>query len=166
MSVENLNKEESLKKLKNIAEDVKVAMMVSGFNKKPINAIPMMTKKVDKEGSIWFLSSSTSEHNRDLEQNSEIQLLYSDPSDMEFLSLYGRAEITRDKTVLKDLYSERTDNWFDGPEDPTMTAIKVRPEEAYYWDTKSNKYVTLLKMGVGAVTGDKQDIGKKGKLNL
>ena len=166
MSTENLNKEESWDKLRDLVDDIKVAMMVTGFDQKPVSAIPMSTKKVDKSGNIWFLSLKTSEHNQDLLKDKQIQLLYSDPKDMEFLSLYGRAEITTDRAVLEDLYNERTDNWFDGVSDPNLTAIKVTPEEAYYWDTKSNKYVTLLKMGVGAVTGEKKDIGEKGRLNL
>lgn len=166
MSTENLNKEESWKKLRELVDDIKVAMMVTGFDQKPVSAIPMRTKKVDDSGNIWFLSGRNSEHNQDLLKDKQIQLLYSDPSDMEFLSLYGRAEITTDKAVLEDLYNDKTDNWFDGLNDPNLTAIKVSPEEAYYWDTKSNKYVSLLKMGVGAVTGDNKDIGEKGKLNL
>jgi general stress protein 26 len=166
MSTENLNKEESWKKLKDLVDDIKVAMMVTGLEKRPINAIPMRTKKIDEQGNIWFVSSATSEHNKNLQINEQVHLLYSDPDDNEFLTLYGQAEITKNKSILEDLYSATTDNWFDGVDDPNLTAIKVKPEEAYYWDSKTNKYVTLLKMGVGALTGNKQDIGEKGKLNL
>lgn len=166
MSTENLNKEKSREKLRDMVDDIKVAMMVTGLEKKPINAIPMSTKKVDDKGNIWFLSMGSSEHNKNLQLNPDVHLLYSDPDDMEFMNLYGRAEITKDRSILKDLYNPRTDSWFDGAEDPNLTAIKVTPAEAYYWDTKSNKYVTLLKMGVGAVTGSDQDLSEKGKLNL
>lgn len=166
MSTENLDKDKSWKKLRELVDDIKVAMMVTGLEQKPINAIPMSTKEIDDKGNIWFISMGNSEHNKNLAANPDVHLLYSDPDDMEFLSLYGRAEITKDRTVLENLYNARTDNWFDGPDDPNLTAIKVKPEDAYYWDTKTNKYVSLLKMGVGAVTGDKKDIGEKGKLNL
>ncbi len=166
MSTEHLNKEQSWEKLRELVDDIKVAMMVTGLEKKPISAIPMGTKKIDDKGNIWFLSLGNSEHNQNIQANPDVHLLYSDPDDMEFLSLYGRAEITKDRALLDDLYSSNTDNWFDGPNDPNLTAIKVTPVEAYYWDTKTNKYISLLKMGVGAVTGDKQDIGEKGKLNL
>lgn len=166
MSTEKLNKEESQKKLKELVEAVKVAMMVTGFNRKPLNAIPMTSKKVDPDGNIWFLSLRNSEHNQDLLQNKEVQLLYSDPNDMEYLSVFGEAEITTDRAVLEDLYNKADDNWFNGIEDPNLTALKVKPEEAYYWDTKNNKYVTLFKLGMGAITGNKQDIGEKGKLDL
>lgn len=126
----------------------------------------MTSKKVDKEGNIWFLSLRNSDHNNDLLKNNDVQLLYSEPSDMEYLSVYGEAEITTNREILKDLYNKADDNYFEGLDDPNLTAIKVRPQEAYYWDTKTNKYVTLLKMGVGAVTGNEQDIGEKGRLNL
>ena len=166
MSTENLNRDEALKKMKGMAEDIKVAMMITGFSKKPLNAIPMTTKKVDDNGNIWFLSGASSEHNTNLVKEKEIQLLYSDPSDMEYLSVYGRAEVVRDKEVLKDLYSKMDNNWFDGANDPELTAIKVIPENAYYWDNKTNKYISFLKLGVGALTGDRKDVGEKGKLKL
>lgn len=166
MSTENPNKEESWNKLRELVDDIKVAMMVTGLDKKPINAIPMRTKKIDEQGNVWFISLGTSEHNKNLEINNQVHLLYSDPDDNEFLTLYGEAEITKDRKVLEELYSATTDNWFDGVDDPKLTAIKVKPVEAYYWDSKTNKYVTLFKMGIGALTGNKQDIGEKGKLNL
>ncbi len=166
MSTEKLNKEESRKKLRQLVEDIKIAMMITGFNRKPISAVPMTSKKVDQEGNIWFLSLRNSDHNNDLLKNNDVQLLYSEPSDMEYLSVYGEAEITTQKSILDDLYNKADDNYFEGKNDPNLTAIKIKPQEAYYWDTKTNKYVTLLKMGVGAVTGNEQDIGEKGKLNL
>lgn len=166
MSKDSLSKEESWKKLRDLADDIKVAMMVTGLEKKPINAIPMRTKKIDDKGNIWFISMGNSEHNQNLQINDQVHLLYSDPDDNEFLTLYGQAEITKDRSVLEDLYSATTDNWFDGVDDPNLTAIKVKPIEAYYWDSQTNKYITLLKMGVGAITGKNQDIGEKGKLNL
>lgn len=166
MSTENHNKPEAKKKMKSLAEDIKIAMMVTSFEQKPLDAIPMTTKKVDEAGNIWFLSLRSSEHNQNIKRTGAIQLLYSKPSDMEFLSVYGTGEIVTEKDVLEDLYEKTTDSWFDGVNDPQLTAIKFTPSEAYYWDTKGNKYVTLLKMGAAAITGNDQDIGKKGKLEL
>lgn len=166
MSTEKLDREESRKKIRSLVGDIKVAMMITGFDQKPIPAIPMTTKKIDNDGNIWFLSLRNSHHNQNLLQNKQVQLLYSDPSDMEYLSVYGEAEVTTDRAILEDLYEKTDDNWFEEIDDPNLTAIKVKPEEAYYWDTKTNKYITLLKMGVGAITGNKQDIGEKGKLDL
>ena len=102
----------------------------------------------------------------DIAKDNDVQLLYSDTSDMEFISIYGKASIETNEGVLKEFYHKMDDAWFDGVDDPNLTAIKVVPKEAYFWDNKQNKFVTFLKIGASAVTGDKKDIGEKGKLNL
>ena len=166
MSTETYNNPEAKKKLKSLVEDIRIAMMVTGFEDKPLNAVPMSTKKIDDAGNIWFLSLRSSEHNQNIKRVGAIQLLYSKPSDMEFLSVYGTGEIVTEKEVIKDLYNKADDSWFDGADDPEVTAIKFIPSEAYFWDTKGNKYISLLKLGAAAVTGKDQDVGEKGKLNL
>lgn len=166
MSTDNLKMEEGKKKLKQLVKEIKVAMMITAIGQKPLSAVPMFTKKIQDDGTIWFLSSSTSEHNDNLEKQDEMQLLYSDPSSMKFLSVYGRAEITTDKEVLKDLYNPKTDAWFSGPEDPNLTAIKFSTTDAHYWSPKSNKYISLLKLAGAAITGEKQDIGEQGSIKL
>ena len=166
MSTENLSHKEAREKLKDLVEDIRVAMMVTGLGKIPLSAVPMTTKEIDEEGNIWFLSLRNSEHNLNIAENSQIQLLYSDPSDMEFVSVFGTGEIVTSRDTLEELYDEMSDNWFDGVKDPNLTAIKFHPQEAYYWNNKSNKYVTLYKLGIAALTGKNKDIGDKGKLEL
>ena len=166
MSTENYKTPEAKEKMESLVDDIKIAMMVTGFEDKPLNAIPMRTKKVDDAGNIWFLSLRSSEHNQNIKRTGAIQLLYSSPSDMKFLSVYGTGEIVTEKAKLNELYGKTSESWFNGPDDPQLTAIKFTPADAYYWDTKTNKYVSLLKMGAAAITGDKKNIGKKGKLDL
>jgi len=140
MSTENLNNTEALKKLRKLVNDIDFCMMLTDLDSKPISAIPMSTKKVDEAGYIWFLSGKNSEHNSNISKDSKTQLLYSDSSDMEFISIYGSATIHSDKNIIHELYSKSDDAWFDDKNDPNITAIKFAPSEAYYWDTKQNKY--------------------------
>ncbi|MDT0689199.1 pyridoxamine 5'-phosphate oxidase family protein [Salegentibacter sp. F188] len=166
MSTKNLNHKEAKEKLINLVNDIKAGFLATGLTKKPVSAIPMSTKKVDDEGNLWFLSSMNSDHNADITKDSDVQMLYSDNSDMEFISIFGTASIVTDDNILKDFYSKIDDAWFSGPDDPSLSAIKIVPKEAYYWDTKQNKYITLFKMGLAALGGDQEDIGEKGKLNI
>lgn len=166
MSIENLTSKEALDKMTNMVDDIKFTMFLSDLKSQPISAVPMTTKKVDEKGNIWFLSGMNSDHNSNILKSPQVQLLYSSPSDMEYISIYGKAAVVTEKDILEDLYDKKDDAWFTGIDDPNLTAIKVAPEEAYYWDTKNSKYVNLFKMGIAAVTGEKQDIGEKGKLDL
>ena len=166
MSTKNLSSQEALEKMTSLVENIKTAMFLTDLKKQPISAIPMSTKKVDEEGDIWFLSGLDSEHNSNIVKNPQVQLLYSDPSGMEFASIYGVAEVITDKEKIKELYSNLDDAWFEGEDDPNLTALKITPKEAYYWDTKQNKYISLFKMGLAAATGNKANVGEKGKLNI
>lgn len=166
MSTENKYNEEAKKKIKELTEEIETSMMVTALGKSPLQAVPMTQKKIDMHGDIWFLSPGDSDHNQNIAKNKEVQLLYSDPSSKKFLSVFAEAEIVVEQSILEELYSSISDNWFDGTNDPNLTALKITPKEAYYWDTKTNKLVSLFKMGVGAVTGKKADVGEKGKLSV
>jgi general stress protein 26 len=166
MSKENLYNDEAIKKVKEMAEDIDFAMMATNLEKTPIHMIPMSTKKVDDHGNIWFLSNKNSTHNENIMKDSSLHLIYSDTGDMQFLNVYGTATITTDRKMIDELYGSGDDAWFDGKDDPNITAISVKPTEAFYWDPKDNKLVTLVKMGVAAVTGDRPDLMDQGKLKI
>jgi len=161
----NLYNKEAREKIEKIAEDVDFAMMATNLASKPSHIIPMSTKKVDDHGNIWFLSGKDSEHNHNISEDDDVELIYSHPGNMTFMSLYAKAEIVYDEQILKDLYGQSDDNWFDGVDDPNLSAIKVKPITAHYWEPKDNKLITLFKMGVGAITDKKQDIGESGQLH-
>ncbi|WP_348661790.1 pyridoxamine 5'-phosphate oxidase family protein [Croceibacter atlanticus] len=133
-------------KFKNLITEITVAMMATKLGETPLHIVPMMTKKVDDLGNIWFLSGGHSDHNGHIVNNPKTQLVYSDPKQMEFISVYGNAFISTDQSILEDLYSKDDDRWFDGVTDPNLTAIKFTPKEAEFWDSTQNKYINLFKV--------------------
>lgn len=166
MSDNNLYDSEAKNKLKSLVESIDFAMMATRLSQRPIHTVPMSTKKVDGDGAIWFLSGANSEHNTHIKSDADVQLIYSKPSSMEFLTIYGNAFVTTDRDILEELYGTSDDMWFEGSDDPLLTAIMVEPQEAQYWDSKHNKFITLMKMGMATLTGDQPDIGETGTLNL
>ena len=166
MSKKNLFNEEARKKIKELAEGIDFTMMETHLGNKPTHIIPMSTKEVDEQGCIWFLSNKNSEHNGYINGDNDIQLIYSKPGDFEFMTIFGEAFISTDRAVLEEYYGKSDDAWFDGVDDPNLTAIKVVPKDAHYWDAKHGKLVSLLKIGVGAITGDQPDMGEEGDLQM
>ncbi len=166
MSKDNLYNDEAKKKIKEMAEDIDFTMMATNLKKTPLHMIPMSTKKVDEHGNIWFLSNKNSTHNENILEDSNLHLIYVDKGDMKFLNVYGSATITTDRNMIDELYGKSDDAWFDGKDDSNITAISVKPTEAFYWDPKNNKLVTLVKMGVGAITGNQPDLMDQGSINL
>ena len=166
MSTKNLSNTEAKKKIKELAESIDFTMMATNLKIQPFHVIPMSTKEVDDAGNIWFLSNTNSEHNSNIEMANKAQLIYADKGNFEFMSIYGNASIITDNNRIKELYGSADDAWFDGVDDPNLTAIKVEPDIAYYWDTKNGKVLSLLKMVKGAITGNEPDLGEQGDLKV
>jgi general stress protein 26 len=166
MSNTDLYNEEAKEKLKELISDGDVAMMATNLGGKPLSVVPMHTKKIDDDGSIWFLSGNNSDHNRDILQDPTAQLLYNNSGDMNFVSVFGEAQIVSNQDILDDLYDSKDNAWFNGSEDPNLTAIKFTPREAAYWSNDNNKLITFFKLQMAAFTGNDKDIGSSGKMKM
>ncbi len=104
MSINNKYNEEAIEKIKSLIEDIDICMFLTDLESAPLNAAPMSTKKVDKQGHVWFLSSVEHDTVTNIKKDVKVQLVYSKPKDMEFLSLFGEARVVVDKLIIKDLY--------------------------------------------------------------
>jgi general stress protein 26 len=103
----------------------------------------------------------------EIKQDDEVQLIFAKNADAHFLSLFGKATIYKDKDKIDDIWSPVAKTWFEeGKKDPNVTVIKVTPLDAYYWDTKYGKTVTLLKIAAGAITGKTDEGGIEGKISM
>ncbi len=161
----NLGGSEAVQKMRSLIDDENICMFATRLTQLPLDARPMATAKVDDDGSIWFISKSDSGKNKDIELDKRVQLFYSNKSGAEFLSVYGEAEISKDKSKIDELWKPIDKAWFEqGKDDPTVTVIRVTPSDAYYWDTKSNRLVCLIKIASAAITGNTSDGGVEGSL--
>jgi general stress protein 26 len=163
----DLSQKEGIEKMKELAEGAKICHFVTGLSRKPLSSRPMATQEVDDEGNFWFLSKRSSNKNEDIDDDPEVQLFYSNHGSSEYLTVFGYAEMVRDRNKLEELWSPIAKAWFtEGKDDPELTIIRVRPVDAYYWDTKTNKLVSLIKIATGALTGKTMDDGIEGKISL
>jgi general stress protein 26 len=165
--VKNLVNREAIEKIQDIAKDADICLFATNLSQLPISARPMSTQQVDDEGNLWFLSSKGSHQNVDIQADSRVQLFYSNKGSAEYLSVYGEASVFQDKKMAEELWTPMAKTWFtEGVDDPDLTIIKVVPSEAFYWDTKNNKMISLLKIITGALTGKTMDDGVKGEIKL
>ena len=126
---------------------------------------PMNVRLVDDQGNLWFLSASDSHKNQAIASDPKVRLYFQGSPHSEFLSLDGVATITRDKAEIKKLWGFLLKTWFtEGEDDPRITAIKVVPTHAYYWDNKHGNAVAGVKILVGAVVGKTLDDSIEGTL--
>ena len=154
-----------MKKIKELADAADICLFVSNLTELPLSARPMSRQHIDDDGTLWFFSEKSSHKNVHIQQDNRVQLFFSNRNSSEYLSLYGIAEILTDPAKAKELWSPIAKTWFNGgPDDPSLTIIKVTPQDGYYWDTKHGKFVSLLKIAAGAITGKEMDGSVEGKI--
>jgi general stress protein 26 len=165
--VKNLNNQEAISKIKEIGKSADICLFTTNLTQLPLSTRPMAASQIDDDGSIWFFSGKDSNKNEEINDDKRVQLFFANKSASEYLSVYGEAEEVLDKEKAKELWSPIDKAWFtEGVDDPNLSLLKVTPLDAYYWDTKTNKAVALIKIAVAAVTGKTMDDGVEGKLEL
>ncbi|WP_290711630.1 pyridoxamine 5'-phosphate oxidase family protein [Flavihumibacter sp. CACIAM 22H1] len=168
MSTENLINQEAIDKLREMVDGIDIGMLGTYSHNNPfIHAVPMSRQEIDEQGTIWFLFSSSSETFTHLQADSRVSLLYADIKGYNFLSVNGVATISKDPARIEKYWNKWVEAWFEkGKEDPHIRVLQVKPVEAHYWDNKTNKLVSLVKLAASALTGAKLDIGRQGNLSL
>lgn len=166
-SYKNLSDQEGINKLRELVKSAGMCMFASNLGGYPISARPMSTQDIDKDGVLWFFSHDSSNKNAEIEADGRVQLFYGNTGSSEYLSIAGNATILKDEKKAKELWTMWAKTWFtEGTDDPELTIIKVEPEDIYYWDTKNNKMVSLLKIAAGAITGKTMDDGVEGTISI
>ncbi len=163
----DLQGQEGIKKLTELVKDINICMFCTLGHGDYFDTRPMATMQVDDLGRMWFLSDKTSDKHQEIKKDRKVQLIYAKPGSSEFLSVKGTAFETRDRKTLDEMWSKLAEAWFKGgKDDPNLVAICVTPNEAYYWDTKHGKMVSLLKIAVSAVSRKVMDGGVEGQITL
>ena len=134
---------------------------------KPFATRPMSVQKIDDDGNLWFLSAKDSHKNKEIATDSAVQVLFKGSDYSDFLQLYGTATISTDKQKIKELWQPILKVWFtEGVDDPRITVIKLEPTEGYYWDTKHNMAVGMIKRIAGAIMGKTMDDSIEGRVKV
>lgn len=125
---------------------------------------PMATAEVSESmDTFYFPTQRNSPKIEELKADDHVFLGY--VSGSEWATVSGRGTIVDDKAKNRELWTSLWKNWFEGPDDPNMVLIAVKPESAEYWDSAS-RAVVLAKMAFTAVTGKKTEVSEHAKLSL
>jgi general stress protein 26 len=160
----SFDREEGLKKLKDMVESIGTCMFITK-NNDASHVRPMATAKIDDNADLWFFTKRTSPKVTELLADEDVQLLYSHPGKDSYLNIIGKATIEPNREKIKELWSPLIKAWFpEGVDDPELTLLKVEVDSAYYWDSGTNKMVSFFKMISAAVTGKQVADGEEGNL--
>ena len=164
----NLYAGEAVKKIRQMVEASPTCFFCTEIKTgQPFDTRPMAVQEVDDEGNLWFLSANDSHKNNEIQNDDAVQLLFKGSDYADFMTLYGTATVSEDKQKIKELWKPILKTWFTGGiDDPRISVIKVEPLQSYYWDTKHNMAIGLIKKVAGAMIGKTMDDSIEGNLEV
>lgn len=158
---------ENRDKVWDLIKDMRFAMMVTQDAAGHMFARPMAAMDKDDQDNLWFFTSGSSPKVREIRENGNILLSYSDPDENNYVSLMGTGIIVTDHAKIEELWVDYLKAWFPkGKDDPDIVLIKVAPETAEYWDSPSSTFVKAFGYVKARVTGEPEDFGENEKTNL
>ena len=162
---QDLHDEDAVEKMEELVKKNSMCFFSTDLDHIPPQSRPMSVQHLDSDGNFWFLSAQDSHKNAEIQRDNRVQLLFANPSDSEYMTVFGTALITTSKKRIDDLWSPMVKEWFtEGRNDLRITVLQVIPNEAYSWDSKSGKMVSMLKTLASASTGSTHDVSLEGYL--
>ena len=162
---QDLGSADTIKKIQELAEKAQSCFFCTNIHGGAFATRPMAVFTPDDRGHFWFLSSSDSDKNAQIQQDSAVHLLLQGSGHSDFLSIVGTATVSTNRAKIKELWNPALRTWFTGGEDdPRLTAIEVTPQQGYYWDNKHGNAVQGVKIAIGAIIGKTMDDSIEGTL--
>jgi general stress protein 26 len=127
-----------------------------------LRARPMSIARLGNDCTLYFITGIASEKVDEAASTGTGHAF--GQSKTRYLWLRGEMAISRDRTLLRELWSKVNDVWFDGPDDPRAAVMTLRPTEAELWDVSGAKGMRfLLESAKALLTGEQLAQGGSGE---
>ena len=163
----NHNQNAGIAKIGKFIKDIDFTMMTTVDEAGELQSRPMSTQKAEFDGDVYFFTFDDSNKIKHIRANPRVNLAYAKPEKMNFVSLKGEAEISKDRAKMEELWSPELKAWFpDGLGTPGITLIKVSVKSAEYWDSPSSFTAHVVGLVKSAITGKSSQSGENVTVEL
>jgi general stress protein 26 len=144
------NTAENAAKIWKAAESIRTAMLVTrgaeGLTARPMSAIVR-----GDESTIWFLTDAQSGKIADIEAHPQVSVTFCDGASTH-VAFRGNATVHTDRATVDMLWSKPALAFYpDGPGDPNIRVLRIRPDHAELWNGPGT-LVAMIKIATAAIT--------------
>src|SRR4051812_1288679 len=128
---------DDIARLKELIEDIRIAMMTTVDEDGTLRSRPLQTLRSADDGVLWFFTSASSPKVAEAQANGwQVNLSYAHPGKQDYVSVSGRATLSRDRNMMETLWNKWVEVFFPkGLDDPDLALLRVDIEKAEYWDS-------------------------------
>ena len=127
-----------------IIDKARVGMLTTRFAG-GLRARPLETRADRDAGIVWFLTDVRGAKDNEIDTAQEVGLVFYDEESRAYLSVTGRAFVTRDTAKAKEIWKTTDDIWLPGgPDDPNVRLLRMEPMTAELWDGPASAAVVAF----------------------
>ncbi len=159
-----------LLKIIELVKEIEFAMLTTRDEDGTLRSRPMATQKTEFDGKLYFFTRENCPKVDEMERNPQVGISYSNFKKQAYVSMSGTAEISKDRELMKKLWSPLYKAWFSkGLDDPELSLLCIQVNKAEYWSSGNAGFVQLFGWVQSALTGkplQKGQAGEHEKLDL
>jgi general stress protein 26 len=165
MSIKDAGESERLDRVWDLMEKTRVCMLTTQFDG-GLRARPLEARPDRHEGIIWFVTDLHSGKEHEIEAEHDVGLVFINHKEKAYLSITARAEVRRDHAKAAQIWKETDNVWWNGPGDPHVCVLRVRPLTAELWDGPASKAEAIYEFAKARLTGSAPDVGENRKVTI
>jgi general stress protein 26 len=152
------NYQQNLEKVKNMIQDIDIAMLTTMDDNNLLRSRPMATTGADFDGSLYFLTRADAPKVGEVNQLRHVNVSYADPENGLFVSVSGVAHMEKDQRKIEQVWDARFEKWLPGgPNDERLALLRVDVEYVEYWSGTSDALGTVIDFRRSSVTDKKPE---------
>ena len=130
--------------------------------------MPGRWNRADRDASlIWFVTDIRGAKDDEINADQDIGLVFIDEHSRAYLSITGRASVTRDTAKAKEIWKKTDDTWLQGgPGGPNVRVLRVEPITAELWDGPSSAVGAAFEFAKARLTGEKLNFDEERKVTV
>jgi general stress protein 26 len=146
-----------------LMQEIGVAMVVTHSGDGGMRARPMLARPENDDDAVYFLTDADAPKDREIANNSQVCLVFSDPQRKCYVSVMGTAEICADAEIAARIWTEGDGAFWKNAQDPRIRVIRVTPEHGEYWEEPGflANVVSIMRSGAKnetRVAGDNEKV--------
>jgi general stress protein 26 len=145
---------------------IKTAMLVTSDEDGTLRSRPMQTLQVSGT-DLLFITGYQSGKTHEIRNDSHVNVSFADESKNVYVSISGKAHVSKDPAKIDELWNEAFKAWFpEGKDDPNVAVLRVAVNSAEYWDTPSSPVVHAIGYVKAVLTGESYQPGDHEKISI
>jgi len=161
-----MTKQNHISRAWDIIEKARIGMLTTQFAS-GLRARPLEARADRDVGLIWFVTDVRGAKDDEIIADQDIGLVFIDGDSRAYLSITGRASVTRDTAKAKEIWKKTDDIWLQGgPDGPNVRVLRVEPITAELWDGPSSAESAAFEFAKARLTGEKLNFGENRKVTV